>query len=31
MTDGNLSQFVIYQSEDGKIKLDVRFWMKPCG
>jgi len=25
MTDGNLSQFVIYQSEDGKIKLDVRF------
>lgn len=25
MTDGNASQFVIYQSEDGKIKLDVRF------
>ena len=25
MTDGNSSQFVIYQSEDGKIKLDVRF------
>lgn len=25
MTDGNASQFVIYQSEDGQIKLDVRF------
>jgi hypothetical protein len=25
MTDVNASQFVIYQSEDGKIKLDVRF------
>lgn len=25
MTDGNTSQFVIYQSEDGQIKLDVRF------
>jgi len=25
MTDGNASQFVIYQSDDGKIKLDVRF------
>ena len=25
MTDGNSSQFVIYQSEDGQIKLDVRF------
>lgn len=25
MTDGNPSQFVIYQSESGKIKLDVRF------
>ena len=25
MTDGNPSQFVIYQSEDGQIKLDVRF------
>lgn len=25
MTDSNASQFVIYQSEDGKIKLDVRF------
>ena len=25
MTDGNSSQFVIYQSEDGEIKLDVRF------
>jgi len=25
MTNGNSSQFVIYQSEDGKIKLDVRF------
>lgn len=25
MTDVNPSQFVIYQSEDGKIKLDVRF------
>jgi hypothetical protein len=24
MTDGNSSQFVIYQSEDGEIKLDVR-------
>jgi hypothetical protein len=25
MMDGNASQFVIYQSEDGKTKLDVRF------
>ena len=25
MTDGNASQFVIYQSDDGQIKLDVRF------
>jgi len=25
MTDRNSSQFVIYQSEDGQIKLDVRF------
>lgn len=25
MTDGNASQFVIYQSADGQIKLDVRF------
>ncbi|THD09385.1 virulence RhuM family protein [Metallibacterium scheffleri] len=25
MTDGNASQFVIYQSEDGRTKLDVRF------
>jgi len=25
MTDSNASQFVIYQSDDGKIKLDVRF------
>lgn len=25
MTDGNASQFVIYQSEDGRIRLDVRF------
>ena len=25
MTEGNASQFLIYQSEDGKIKLDVRF------
>lgn len=25
MTDGNSSQFVIYQSEDGQTKLDVRF------
>lgn len=25
MTDANSSQFVIYQSEDGQIKLDVRF------
>jgi len=25
MTESNASQFVIYQSEDGKIKLDVRF------
>lgn len=25
MTDGNASQFVIYQSENGQIKLDVRF------
>lgn len=25
MTDGNASQFLIYQSDDGKIKLDVRF------
>jgi hypothetical protein len=25
MTGSNASQFVIYQSEDGKIKLDVRF------
>ncbi len=25
MTENNLSQFIIYQSEDGKIKLDVRF------
>jgi hypothetical protein len=25
MTDDNASQFVIYQSEDGQIKLDVRF------
>lgn len=25
MTDANPSQFVIYQSEDGQIKLDVRF------
>lgn len=25
MTDGNSSQFVIYQSDDGQIKLDVRF------
>lgn len=25
MTNGNSSQFVIYQSGDGKIKLDVRF------
>ena len=25
MTDSNSSQFVIYQSEDGQIKLDVRF------
>jgi Virulence protein len=25
MTDGNSSQFVIYQSADGQIKLDVRF------
>ena len=25
MKDGNASQFVIYQSEDGQIKLDVRF------
>lgn len=25
MTDGKASQFVIYQSEDGQIKLDVRF------
>ena len=25
MTDANASQFVIYQSEDGKTKLDVRF------
>ena len=25
MTDGNASQFVIYQSEDGQIRLDVRF------
>jgi hypothetical protein len=25
MTDRNTSQFVIYQSEDGQIKLDVRF------
>jgi len=25
MTDSNASQFVIYLSEDGKIKLDVRF------
>jgi hypothetical protein len=25
MTDVNPSQFVIYQSEDGQIKLDVRF------
>ena len=25
MTDGNLSQFVIYQSEDGQTRLDVRF------
>lgn len=25
MTDSNASQLVIYQSEDGKIKLDVRF------
>jgi hypothetical protein len=25
MTEGNASQFVIYQSEDGQIKLDVRF------
>ena len=25
MTENNPSQFIIYQSEDGKIKLDVRF------
>lgn len=25
MTDVNPSQFVIYQSEDGRTKLDVRF------
>jgi hypothetical protein len=25
MSEGNSSQFVIYQSEDGQIKLDVRF------
>ncbi|GLS26289.1 virulence RhuM family protein [Marinibactrum halimedae] len=25
MTDSNPSQFIIYQSEDGRIKLDVRF------
>ena len=25
MTDNNLSQFIIYQSEDGQTKLDVRF------
>lgn len=25
MTDVNSSQFVIYQSDDGQIKLDVRF------
>ena len=25
MTENNLSQFIIYQSEDGQIKLDVRF------
>lgn len=25
MTEGNASQFVIYQSGDGQIKLDVRF------
>lgn len=25
MKDGNASQFVIYQSEDGQIRLDVRF------
>lgn len=25
MTDGNASQFIIYQTEDGKTKLDVRF------
>jgi hypothetical protein len=25
MTNGNASQFVIYQSDDGQIKLDVRF------
>jgi hypothetical protein len=25
MTDGNASQFIIYQTEDGQTKLDVRF------
>ncbi len=25
MTEANLSQFIIYQSEDGQTKLDVRF------
>ncbi|MCF8168256.1 MAG: hypothetical protein K9J77_06565 [Rhodoferax sp.] len=34
MTDGNASQFVIYQSENGQIKLDVRcvdetVWLMP--